>query len=175
MRPAFTGGNRPGFAATTTASTADIAIVVQNTSVSKTTDGGWRFTTAIANDNGNNCTPQDNTRAILQLPADRQVQSVTATQANNTPATWTQCGAYIEVQLGALCPADGKIGSPAIITVILKSSPYTSAACIPAFGVSAFSGMPDHVPGNNYWWWREHCTEGMTSYPKEQPLPTKGL
>lgn len=171
--PAFTGGNAPGLSVNTTPSTADVAIVVQQTTVERTADGNWSFRVAVANDNGNNCTPMDNSRAIIQLPADCQVISVTALRADGTAASWTQCGAQIEVLVGQLCPANGAIGKPALITVLLKPSEYTGAACIPAFGVFAFSSMPDHVPGNNGWWWREHCTDGRTWYPKEQPEPTR--
>ena len=173
--PAFTGGNKPGEKPDRSASTADVAVIVKQTTVERTASGDWLFTVSIANDNGNNCTPKDNTRAILQLPPDCQVVGATANQADGSDATWTQCGAYLEVQLGQLCPSDGKIGVPAVIKVHLNASPYEGAACIPAFGVFAFSGMPDHVPGNNSWWWREHCTEGSTFFPKEQPLPTKDL
>lgn len=174
MTPSFTGGNSQGLKPDQSASTADIAVVVKQTSVERTAGGEWVFSVAVANDNGNNCTPKDNTRAILQLPPDCQVVHVEALQADGAAASWTQCGAYLDVHLGQLCPADRMIGKPATIKVQLKVSPYTSAACIPAFGVFAFSGMPDHVPGNNNWWWREHCTQGMTFYPKEQPLPSKG-
>lgn len=150
-------------------------MIVAKTRVERPTDRTWVFTTAIANDNGNNCTPKENTRAIIQLPPDCQVTSVTAAQSDGSPASWTQCGAYLEVQLGQLCPANGRIGASATITVFLKQSPYDGARCIPAFGILAFSGMPDHVPGNNAWWWREHCTDGQSFYPQQQPLPTKGL
>ncbi len=174
MTVAFTGANAPGLETPTSPSTADIAVVVGKTGVERLPTGNWFFKVAVANDNGNNCTPADNSRAILQLPPDCQVIDVTAKRADGTEAPWTQCGAYIEVQVGQLCPANGAIGVPALITVLLKTSPYTSAACIPAFGVFAFSGRPDHVPGNNFWWWREHCNEGVTYFPKEQPLPSKG-
>lgn len=168
----FTGGNKTGMAATTTPSTADIAIVHALTKVERTREG-FTFTAAIANDNGNNCTPKDNSRAIIQLPTDVVVVSVRVSTADGTIATWTQCGATIEASLGQLCPADQRIGAPSIVTVTTKSSTYSSSACIPAFGVFAFSGMPDHLPGNNQWWWREHCKEGITTAPKEQPKPTK--
>ncbi|MCU0320496.1 MAG: hypothetical protein MUE88_10540 [Flavobacteriales bacterium] len=174
MTMAFTGGNAPGLAAETTPSTADIAVVVNKTGVERLPDGNWSFRVAVANDNGNNCTPADNSRAVLLLPPDCQVISVTAKRADGTDASWTQCGAYIEVQVGELCPANNAIGQPAIITVLLKPSPYKGSACIPAFGALVFSGRPDHVPGNNAWWWREHCTGGMTYFPQEQPLPSKG-
>lgn len=182
LRPAFTGGNAPGLDPATTASTADIAVVVAATKV--TNEGGqWTLTTAIANDNGNNCTPADNSRAIIQLPPDCMVLRVSATKADGSAATWTQCGATIEVQVGQLCPAKGAIGDPAKINVVLEYSKYKSAGCLPAFGVFAFSGMPDHVPGNNNWWWRDTCGAGTTNYtltgrpnwsPKEQPLPSRG-
>ena len=175
LTPGFTGGNTPGQKPGPTASTADIAVIVKNTSVQKVDGGGWLFTVSIANDNGNNCTPKDNTKAILQLPPDCQVDRVEVTRADGGAAMWTQCGAYLEVQLGELCPADGKFGKPSTVKVHVKASPYEGAACLPAFGVFAFSGMPDHVPGNNSWWWRSHCTDGTTYYPQEQPVPSKGL
>lgn len=175
LRHGFTGGNRPGLDASTTASTADVAVIIAMTNVERLPEGTWKFNTAIGNDNGNNCTPADNTRAIVQLPPDCEVLRVSVNRADRGEAQWTQCGAYLEIHLGQLCPADKRIGAPTTIEVILKASPYKSAACLPAFGVFAFSGMPDHVPGNNNWWWREHCTEGTTYAPMEQPMPSKGL
>lgn len=172
-RIAFTGGNAPDLDATTTPSTADVAVVHALTKVERTISG-FRFTATIANDNGNNCTPKDQTRAIIQLPVDVKVTNVKVTTADGSMATWVQCGATIEASLGQLCPADNRIGKPSTITVETESSKYTGSACLPAFGVFAFSTMPDHVPGNNNWWWREHCKDGTTSSPVEQPKPTKG-
>jgi hypothetical protein len=173
LQTGFTGGNASGLEATTKPSTADIAIVHALTKVERTVDG-FTFTIAVANDNGNNCTPNDNSRAIITLPADVAVVSVRVVTADGSTATWTQCGATIEASLGHLCLADQRIGRPSTITIKTQASPYTGSACLPAFGVFAFSGMPDHVPGNNQWWWREHCTDGASSSPREQPLPTIG-
>ena len=72
------------------------------------------------------------------------------------------------------CPANGKMGEPAKIHRDVGWTRHTAVlAGSPTFGVFAFSGRPDHVPGNNNWWWREHCEEGVTSITKEQPLPAE--
>ncbi|MBK8950953.1 MAG: hypothetical protein IPM68_19450 [Flavobacteriales bacterium] len=129
--------------------------------------------TAIAVDNGNNSTKLGDTHALIMLPADCMVDEVVATNPDGTAARWTQCQGYIDIELDQLDPDSARIGPAAAIAVYVHRSTYTSD-CQPAFAVFAYSGMPDHVPGNNYWWWRKHCSiEGVTSHPTEQPLPTK--
>jgi|GEM_PF-2176678 len=177
----FTGGNKPNDANTLGVSAADIAVLVPKTGIDASDPDKWHLFTTIVNDNGNNCTTDGDTRAIITLPPDCMVEQVSVSGPNNEEGSWTQCAAYIEVRLPQLCPANGTPGPGAHISVILKRSTFRSAACRPAFGIYAFSGMPDNVPNNNYWWWRDNCDTTSTSYdlqgaewaPQVQPQPSK--
>lgn len=185
MTYGFTGGNEPGLHETTSISVSDIAVVSERTSVTMRNDSTWHLHTEIAVDHGNNSTKKEDTHALILLPPDCQVLSVEAVNVDGSQASWTQCHAYLRVDLAQLDPRViaevGYLGLPAKIDVKLERSPYTSADEQPAFAVMVYSGMPDMRPDNNYWWWKNHhnngltggAAEGATWFPSERPSPAR--
>lgn len=182
-KPGFTGGNLPGMHDTTKISASDIAVLVDRTTVSVSESGQWILSTAIAVDRGNNSTEPGDTHAHILLPADCEVLRVTALNADSTEAAWTQCKAYIDVELAQLDPDDPFMGPAATIEIVLNHSEYTSSDGQPSFAVFAYSGRPDQHPDNNYWWWKNHIDvphdtdrlNGASSHPSVQPGPSRPL
>lgn len=151
------GPNEPLDVTTTDIGDVDLAVDTPETHVDVLT-GLRRFHVRFKNngDDSARCA-----RAIILLPTESMVTRVDAPR-NGKQLPWSQCTAFIEVQLGGM-----GVHATQVVEVDVADSRVRAAQCPPAFGAMIFSPLADIDPSNNYWWWMSRCCGGSDDYSPE--------
>ena len=174
--PRTAGGTVPVPSANTEAALGDLAVDPIRTTVND--EGtGHVLHVRIFNDRGDDCASTCS-KAVIILPTEAELREVRG--ANH----WKQCYGYLEVDLPWLCPganippeglvdkATGKrYWNSVEFDVVVTKSTNATGKCNAAFGVFVRGEMPDHVPQNNYWWWRQGCTDATLGPVEWGPKP----